>query len=75
MKQICVYLRSSAVKKFQKTKQPYFTDTSVKNKTICTDILIIENEKIYDHLQWIPDAISMNSFNQQIQLIHRQGFV
>ncbi len=61
MKQICVYLRSSAVKKFQKTKQPYFTNTSVKMKMMCADILIIENEKICGHLQRVPDAIDMNS--------------
>jgi len=37
MKQICVYLRSSAVKKFQKTKQRYLTRPAISgNETLGT---------------------------------------
>ncbi len=58
MKQICVYLRSSAVKKFQKPKPPYLTN-----------ILIIENERICWHLQQMPDGIDMNSEENNIRVL------
>jgi hypothetical protein len=52
------YLRSSAVKKFQKTKQPYLTN-----------ILIIENERICWHFQQIPDGIDIKSEENNIRVL------